>query len=157
MTGNSCPGWCRFAIRPGSTPGDQQITAGFGVIDTWKLLDNLRRSLLPPSLLLLLVAGWLILPGAAWVWTAVALLALAIPTLIGGLTPIVTGRAVTRVRQSVRSLKDGGLRWLLAVVFLPFEAVQMLGADRHHPGASADHSPAHARVDDRREGRPARG
>jgi len=44
------------------------------VIDTWKLLDNLRRSLLPPALLLLLVAGWLILPGAAWVWTAVALL-----------------------------------------------------------------------------------
>ena len=108
--------------------GRQQLTAGFDLIDTWKLLDNLRRSLLPPALLLLLIAGWLILPGAAWVWTAVALLALAIPALIGGLTPIVTGRAGTRIRQSLRSLKDGGLRWLLAVVFLPFEAAQILGA-----------------------------
>ena len=79
--------------------GRQQITAGFGLIDTWKLLDNLRRSLLPPALLLLLIAGWLILPGAAWVWTAVALLALAIPALIGGLTHRRSGR---HTRQSLR-------------------------------------------------------
>ncbi len=108
--------------------GRQRITAGFGVIDSWKLLDNLRRSLLPPALLLLLIAGWLGLPGAAWAWTAAALLALAIPALIGGVTPIATGRGGSRWRQSVRSLKDGGLRWLLAVVFLPFEAAQVVGA-----------------------------
>ena len=121
--------WLMPARRsPGLDTERQQIIAGFSVIDTWKMLDNLRRSLLSPALLLLLLAGWLGLPGAAWVWTAVALLALAIPALIGGMTPIATGRAGTRLRQSVRSLKDGGLRWLLAVVFLPFEAAQMLGA-----------------------------
>ena len=113
---------------PGFGASRPQITAGFGVIDTWKLLDNLRRSLLPPALLLLLIAGWLVLPGAAWVWTAVTLLALAIPALIGAVTPLATGRAGTRWRQSARSLKEGGLRWLLAVVFLPFEAAQMVGA-----------------------------
>ncbi len=91
--------------------GRQQLTAGFGLIDTWKLLDNLRRSLLPPALLLLLVAGWLILPGAAWVWTAVALLALAIPALIGGLTPIVTGRAGTRC-AAIDALAQG---WWVAL------------------------------------------
>jgi cyclic beta-1,2-glucan synthetase len=113
---------------PGFGASRPQITAGFGVIDNWKLLDNLRRSLLPPALLLLLIAGWLGLPGAAWVWTAVALLALAIPALIGTVTPLATGRAGMRWQQSRRSLKEGGLRWLLAVVFLPFEAAQMLGA-----------------------------
>ena len=113
---------------PGFGASRPQVTAGFGVIDTWKLLDNLRRSLLPPALLLLLIAGWLVLPGAAWVWTAVTLLALAIPALIGVVTPLATGRAGTRWRQSARSLKEGGLRWLLAVVFLPFEAAQMVGA-----------------------------
>ena len=148
--------WLLPIRRPGSRR-PAAITAGFGLIDTWKLLDNLRRSLLPPALLLLLIAGWLILPGAAWAWTAAALLALAIPALIGGLTPIVTGRTGTRWRQSVRSLKDGGLRWLLAVVFLPFEAAQMLGAIATTLHAGADYSPAHAGVDDRREGRPARG
>ena len=108
--------------------GHQQITAGFGVIDTWKLLDNLRRSLLPPALLLLIIAGWLILPGAAWVWTGAALLALAIPALTGALTPLVTGPIGTSWRHSARSLGEGGQRWVLAVVFLPFEAAQMLGA-----------------------------
>ena len=108
--------------------GHQPITAGFGVIDTWKLLDNLRRSLLPPALLLLIIAGWLILPGAAWVWITAALLALAVPALTGALTPLVTGPIGTSWRHSARSLRDGGQRWLLAVVFLPFEAAQMLGA-----------------------------
>ena len=35
------------------------------VIARWKILDNLRRSLLPIALVALLVAGWTILPGSA--------------------------------------------------------------------------------------------
>ena len=38
-------------------------------IARWKIFDNLRRSLVAPALLLLLVAGWTMLPGAHWVWT----------------------------------------------------------------------------------------
>jgi cyclic beta-1,2-glucan synthetase len=41
-------------------------------ISRWKILDNLRRSLLAPTLLAMLVAGWLVLPGARWVWTLAA-------------------------------------------------------------------------------------
>src|SRR3989440_10705130 len=32
-------------------------------ISRWKILDNLRRSLLAPSIVLLLIAGWTFLPG----------------------------------------------------------------------------------------------
>ncbi|MBV9126260.1 MAG: glycosyl transferase family 36, partial [Planctomycetes bacterium] len=39
------------------------------VLSRWKVLDNMRRSLVMPALLLLLAAGWLFLPGSAWVWT----------------------------------------------------------------------------------------
>ena len=53
------------------------------VIDRWKILDNLRRSLLAPSLLLLLVAGWLFLPGSPLVWTIVGVLAPAMPVFTG--------------------------------------------------------------------------
>ena len=35
------------------------------LIGRWKILDNLRRSLVAPALLVLLVAGWTLLPGAA--------------------------------------------------------------------------------------------
>ena len=113
---------------PGLDTGRKQITANFGVIDSWKLFDNLRRSLLSPALLLLLIAGWLLLPGAAWVWTAAAVLALAIPALIGALTPFVAGLTGKSWRQAGRSLKESGQRLLLALVFLPYDAAQMVGA-----------------------------
>ena len=40
-------------------------------IGRWKILDNLRRSLVAPALLALLIAGWMVLPGRRWVWTAI--------------------------------------------------------------------------------------
>jgi cyclic beta-1,2-glucan synthetase len=39
------------------------------IIGRWKILDNLRRSLVFPTLLLMLVAGWTVLPGPLWFWT----------------------------------------------------------------------------------------
>ena len=44
------------------------------IINLWKIFDNLRRSLLPPTLLALLAAGWLFLPGSPLVWTLLVLL-----------------------------------------------------------------------------------
>jgi cyclic beta-1,2-glucan synthetase len=41
-------------------------------ISRWKILDNLRRSLVAPTLLVMLVAGWMVLPGARWTWTLAA-------------------------------------------------------------------------------------
>jgi cyclic beta-1,2-glucan synthetase len=49
------------------------------VIARWKIFDNLRRSLLAPSLMVLLVAGWTVLPGSALGWTVLALAVLAFP------------------------------------------------------------------------------
>ncbi len=49
------------------------------VIARWKILDNLRRSLLAPALMVLLLAGWTVLPGSALLWTVLALLVLAFP------------------------------------------------------------------------------
>jgi cyclic beta-1,2-glucan synthetase len=45
----------------------------------WKIFDNLRRSLVAPSLLLWLVAGWTLLPGSPAAWTLFALCVLAFP------------------------------------------------------------------------------
>ena len=39
------------------------------IIGRWKILDNLRRSLVTPTLLALLIAGWTVLPGSHWFWT----------------------------------------------------------------------------------------
>ena len=52
------------------------------VISRWKILDNLRRSLIPPALVLLLAAGWSILPGSPALWTTLVALVLAFPAYI---------------------------------------------------------------------------
>ena len=48
-------------------------------IARWKIFDNLRRSLVAPTIVLWLVAAWTILPGSPVVWTILALLVLAFP------------------------------------------------------------------------------
>jgi hypothetical protein len=50
------------------------------VISRWKILDNLRRSLSEIATFVLLLAGWLFLPGKPWFWTAATLIVLALPT-----------------------------------------------------------------------------
>ena len=62
----------------------------------WKILDNLRRSLLPPSAVALLLAGWSVLPGHPVVWTAAALASLALPVWFA----ILAFLAVPRPNQS---------------------------------------------------------
>jgi cyclic beta-1,2-glucan synthetase len=47
------------------------------LISRWKLLDNLRRSLVAPTLLALAVAGWTVLPGTPSFWTAAVIGVLA--------------------------------------------------------------------------------
>ena len=49
------------------------------IISRWKIMDNLRRSLVPPATLLLLASAWTWLPGAPWVWTTAVVLGAAFP------------------------------------------------------------------------------
>jgi cyclic beta-1,2-glucan synthetase len=52
------------------------------LLERWKVLDNLRRSLVPPALVVLLCLAWTVLPGRAWAWTAAALLVGLLPLLL---------------------------------------------------------------------------
>ena len=49
------------------------------VINYWKIFDNLRRSLLPPTILLMLAVGWLYMPGSPLIWTLIVLLPTTFP------------------------------------------------------------------------------
>ena len=48
-------------------------------ISRWKILDNLRRSLVEVAIFVLLVLGWTVLPGHPLYWTAVTLAILFVP------------------------------------------------------------------------------
>jgi cyclic beta-1,2-glucan synthetase len=79
------------------------------LIDRWKIVDNLRRSLVAPTFVLLLVFGWTWMRGSSLLWTLGTLglfLAPAAPMLAGD------------GRHRAEALR----RWALSVAFLVHEA-----------------------------------
>ncbi len=65
----------------------------------WKLLDNLRRSLAPIMAVVALVVGWTLPAGAAVIWTAYILLALALPSLLNVFAAVVSPDENTSLRN----------------------------------------------------------
>jgi len=102
------------------------------LVARWKILDNLRRSLLPPATVLLLVLGWAMLPGAPLAWTAVALAGLMIPCL-SRFVGLVRGPRPGQspdvfLRTMVEDLKTDAARFGLQLAFMANEASERLHA-----------------------------
>src|SRR5690606_294830 len=77
--------WLRDAL----TGGGERDATGLGVMGAWKLVDNLRRSLLAPAVVLMRGCGWLLFPGLPLVWTLMALGALLVPLLGSAVSTLV--------------------------------------------------------------------
>ncbi|MFW6084649.1 MAG: cellobiose phosphorylase, partial [Gemmatimonadota bacterium] len=118
----------------------ERLETRFGRLDRWKIFDNLRRSLVAPSLLALLGIGWLT-SGAAWIWPALVLGVYALPVFLGaaGSTRrLIRGQRVQPRRHRAapadlaRATWSGSARaigrWLLALLLLPYEALIALDA-----------------------------
>lgn len=92
-------------------------------LDHWKIADNLRRSLLPPSVLMLLVAGWMFLPGAEAVWTVLALAGYLPGVVFSLLDGLHRRKAPDGPGGDVRPIRQALLRPLFEVIFLPHESL----------------------------------
>ena len=109
-------------------PGGVTLDSRFTPLGRWKLLDNLRRSLVPVSLLALALAGWAVLPGSPWVWTALAILVPGAHLFTDLVTGFARGRRRGAVRSALWRAREHSGRWALAVIFLVNDAVTALGA-----------------------------
>jgi cyclic beta-1,2-glucan synthetase len=90
-------------------------------ISRWKIIDNLVRSLLSTALFLLLVLSWFWLYGSSLVWTLIFILT---PT-----APVAIALSIQWMHdRTARLTFTRTLRWLLVLVFLPFEAFVMINA-----------------------------
>jgi cyclic beta-1,2-glucan synthetase len=107
---------------PPDQPGKRLIRNDLSTMGRWKIADNLRRSLLAPMLLLLFIVGWSWLPGSPLVWTALGLLASAVPLLTGGGTAVWRAIGGASWAELKRPLRDSAIRWLLFLTFLPYES-----------------------------------
>ncbi|MDD2464851.1 MAG: glucoamylase family protein [Desulfobulbus sp.] len=101
------------------------------MLSRWKIGDNLRRSLVPAALTLLLLLGWTVLP-MAWFWTVAVVGIILIPSLIASTWHVVLKPADISLRQHLTaaaiSTGLGLLQGLLTLACLPFEAFYSLDA-----------------------------
>ncbi|HET6983395.1 MAG TPA: carbohydrate-binding protein, partial [Myxococcaceae bacterium] len=114
--------WTRRTIPGPDGPTPNPLPA----IAHWKIIDNLRRSVIELAQLAFLVAGWTVLPGSPLRWTALWIGVIAAPwvvtLLLGALRPPLdrSWRAYYAAvgRDAVTSARQLGL----ALVFLPHQA-----------------------------------
>lgn len=100
----------------------------FSAIDRWKILDNLRRSLVGPATLLALVVGWFLFQDQAWVWTLLILFVSAF-TLLKNIVSSLSSRFLMGARANViANIKTAFFRWVFWLIFLPYESLIMLDA-----------------------------
>ncbi|WP_426803891.1 GH36-type glycosyl hydrolase domain-containing protein [Stenotrophomonas sp. SrG] len=113
--------------RPGSGWERNRLS----LLSRGKLLDNLRRSLVPPAALVLLVAGWLYAENPA-AWTAWVLALWFAPPLIGMLRDALSVPDDTPLEAHYIKVGRGTLQSLLRaatqIACLPYEALLAGGA-----------------------------
>jgi len=66
-------------------PGKKRVRNTVTKLGWWKIFDNLRRSLVPPATLVLLIAGWFTGVGPTGFWTGLVLTLLLLPVLVTSL------------------------------------------------------------------------
>jgi cyclic beta-1,2-glucan synthetase len=103
-----------FPTVPG--PNSSRRPNPLPLLERWKIFDNLRRSLVLPSLIVLLGLGWTALPGSLAFWMG---LALSIPVWPLGLSAI---SGAWLWRHGRKRLRTSGGRALLAIIFLADQA-----------------------------------
>jgi len=100
-------------------------------ISWWKILDNLRRSLVEPITFLLFLLGWFILPGGALYWTVAGLVLLLLPVFVQ--LAFNVGRALLKgsfvgAREGVTTFASAFGFTILNLTFLPHHMFLSLDA-----------------------------
>lgn len=124
-------GWLLPRVSGSSQQGGWQDNP-LSALSRWKLFDNLRRSLVTPALLALLIGGWLLGPGPRWWWTLVVVVVLFLPGLCASLLELVRRPAqrswLLHLELTARAAIRPFTLALLTLTFLPYETRISLGA-----------------------------
>ncbi|GGC78991.1 cyclic beta 1-2 glucan synthetase [Marinobacter halophilus] len=101
-------------------------------LSLWKIFDNLRRSLVAPALLALLIGGWFASPEPIWAWTLLVVSVLFLPTLLSTLIELIRKPEqcdwLVHLNRTGTSAGRPITLALLALAFLPYDTRISLGA-----------------------------
>ena len=125
-------GWLLPRVPGPALAQPQRQRNPLSALSMWKIFDNLRRSLVAPSLLAFLVAGWLVAPHSTWLWTLMVVAVVYVPALLGAVIdlarkPTERDWLVHLLVTSKDSARPLALA-LLTLVFLPYDAMICLDA-----------------------------
>ncbi|MBB6217860.1 cellobiose phosphorylase [Anaerosolibacter carboniphilus] len=101
-------------------------------LSKWKILDNLRRSLVSISLMVLFILGLIVLPGRAIVWVGFGIFTICFP-LFMSFVDYIRLRYYKSIREKLNGnliigLKAAFYQAMLNLVFLPYHAYIMTDA-----------------------------
>ncbi|MEK7300701.1 MAG: glycosyltransferase family 2 protein, partial [Nitrospirota bacterium] len=112
-------------------PDAQRLKNPLSGLSRWKLFDNLRRSLVPFALTLLLLLGWTVL-SPIWLWTLSVIGIILVPPLLATiLNMLQKPEDVLPEQHAAVAIRAAGrhvVQTVLTVTFLPYEAFYSVGA-----------------------------
>ncbi|MGV8877727.1 MAG: GH36-type glycosyl hydrolase domain-containing protein [Sphingobacteriaceae bacterium] len=101
------------------------------ILSRWKIADNLRRSLLPVSLLLILVFGWSMLP-RPWFWTLAVTNIILLPVMAAAFLQLFRRPEDLDFKAHIyeigASVREVLLRFMFSMAVLPYEAYRFTHA-----------------------------
>src|ERR1700723_2009896 len=116
----------------GGLSKEERREVSIPAISRWKMLDNLRRTLSAPCMLLLMFAGWMVPQVSPWMWTRFVLATIAIPSLIPflvGLNSRLSGISKrSHFRDLLSDLSLGASQMGLTITFIAYQAWLMTDA-----------------------------
>jgi hypothetical protein len=100
-------------------------------ISRWKILDNLRRSLIEPVTFLLFIFGWFFLPGGPVYWTIATLILLLLPGIVQfglNFSRAVFNTSMVAFKQTFSTFAGSLGITVLNLIFLPHHMLLSLDA-----------------------------
>ncbi len=114
------------------TEGGGTVRNPLSILHRWKIVDNLRRSLVAPLTLALFTVGWLVLPDRATAWPLFLPLVVLFPAYFSLADSVITrSRRVTlqsQVPEILRDFRTDSVRGLFGLAVLPHQAFLMSDA-----------------------------
>ena len=109
----------------------RKVANPISLVSQWKILDNLRRSLVEPATFLLFVLSWLVLPGSARNWTIAAICILFVPVwfeFLFNLVRAIFERKFSVARDALHTLFTANFNVFLSLVFLGHQMLVSMDA-----------------------------
>ncbi len=120
--------WQIVSWLAGRVPDEagRRVPNPISFLSRWKILDNLRRSLVQPGIFLLFVLGWTVLPGRPLYWTLVTIAILFVPPwfqfAFSVVRSLLSGR-LRPIRDAVTGLGTSMVSVFLTLTFLAHQTL----------------------------------